>query len=283
MRVTFDNLGHLRRLGRFMHHRVSVFDSDPVSAPMLFEQVHQIVVVAAPCPIALKFENRWNGGQPDSPRLCHARKGSLMSGRTGGATRIFDHIEIEAFGQHVQRGPRHADFGPQARKHDVFASRGANSSAEPFVIPRVHRSPLDDLLAGKHIEQLGPQIAGKTLGFNRRQNRGHSKQFRPFGKQQGVIDQRLAVDVIDAKRHLGLVIDEGDGTIFSGQKSAIGIGENVGHWKTSRRAIVPTPENGDFVKTRFRVGQISTSRVMPSVKAEEIVCPIPIFQPTHAF
>ena len=61
-----------RGLGRVMDHRVGVFDADSVSAALLFEQRHEIVVMFLVLPIALPFEQSSDGRQSNRAGLDHA-------------------------------------------------------------------------------------------------------------------------------------------------------------------------------------------------------------------
>ena len=72
MRFLGNDLWFLCGLRGVMHHRIGVFDADPVSSRLLFEQAHEIVVVFLLGPIALPFEQGANGGQTHCAGLYHA-------------------------------------------------------------------------------------------------------------------------------------------------------------------------------------------------------------------
>ena len=68
-------------------------------------------------------------------------------------------------------------------------------------------------MPGKDVEKLWPHVAGKTLAFNRGKNSRHLEYFGRFGKHKDIVEECLAVDVGNPKYHLGLKVDEDDGTI----------------------------------------------------------------------
>ena len=69
-------------------------------------------------------------------------------------------------------------------------------------------------LAGKHVEQLRPDVATERFGFDGREDRGHVELLCDFGEECDVVDERRAVRVGDAKRHLRLVVNEDDSAVL---------------------------------------------------------------------
>jgi len=69
-------------------------------------------------------------------------------------------------------------------------------------------------LAGKHVEQLRPDAAAERFGFDGREDCGHVELLCDFGEECDVVDERRAVRVGDAKRHLRLVVNEDDSAVL---------------------------------------------------------------------
>ena len=85
---------------------------------------------------------------------------------------------------------------------------------KPDIVPGIHRSPFDDRLAWKNVEQLRPDVAAKGFGFHRSNDRGNIEFLRDLCEKRHVVDQRRSLDAGDAEGHLRLVVDEDNSAVF---------------------------------------------------------------------
>jgi hypothetical protein len=65
-------------------------------------------------------------------------------------------------------------------------------------------------LSGNTYEQLGVGVAGEPLRLDRGDGGRDLEHLRCLGEGDDVVLQRLAVDGLDAERHLRLMIDKDD-------------------------------------------------------------------------
>src|SRR5205814_9178922 len=102
---------------------------------------------------------------------------------------IFDDVNVVTRAEHFDSWPSHAHFRPQASHDDILFARSFDGFAETRVVPRVHRTALDDWLTRKHIEQHRPDVTGKALGLDGSEHGRHVEFLRAFGEHRDVVDQ----------------------------------------------------------------------------------------------
>ena len=132
----------------------------------------------------------WSTGRAG---LHHARKSSFLRSRRSRAATIFNHVNVVAGAEHLDRWPGHADFGPEAGHEDFFLPvprwlRGTRD--RPMSSSRCARRPL----AGKHVEQLRPDVAAERFGFDGGKDGWDAEFLGHLGKEGDVVDERCAVD-----------------------------------------------------------------------------------------
>src|ERR1700747_2452032 len=137
-----------------------------------------------------------------------------MGSRKSCSATISNNVNVISRIKHLDRWPGHAHLCPETRHEDVLSTGGLDRCPESWIVPRIHRGPLDDWLARKNIKKLRPHIPAERFCFHRRENGRYSEFLRHLGKQRHVIDQGRTVDTGDAERHLRLVIDENNSAVF---------------------------------------------------------------------
>ena len=78
---------------------------------------------------------------------------------------------------------------------------------------------------------LRPHVAAETFRFDRAENNGHVENPRGLRERDVVVDDRLAVEVSDAKKHLWLKVDQGDNTIVGRQQAFFAVFGTAGLWR----------------------------------------------------
>src|SRR5207253_8432134 len=180
---------------------------------MLQHQLHDGLVSLLVGPVALVFQQYLLPGHRNGPGLDHPLHGHVM-GLLRGATRsVGDNIDLESFLHRFQCRKGQTNLGPERRHYQLLAPGGLDRCYQVPVAPGVHRSALDRLLTREYAQDLGPDIATETGGFDGGENRWHVEQFSGLGQRNVVVLQLLAVDRLHAKGHLRLVVNQDQSAI----------------------------------------------------------------------
>src|SRR3954451_6876638 len=151
------------------------------------------------------------------------------------AATILDHVNFITVVNRLNRRKRNAGFGPQPRQNDLFSAAFFDRGYEVVVIPGIHRSTLDGDLVGKHRLDLRPKISAETLALYRAQHNRQLEHLCRFRQCDGVIDDRLAVEIGNTKEHLRLMIDQCNYAVVRCQQAflaALGATTRWGHLST---------------------------------------------------
>ena len=108
-------------------------------------------------------------------------------------------------------------FRPESREHELLPTGRLDRRHEVLVVPGVHGGPLDRRLLRKHRADLWPLIPTEALRFDRCEDDRHIEHPGGLCEGDGVVDDRLAIEIRDTEDHLGLVIDECDDAIVRSQ------------------------------------------------------------------
>ena len=135
------------------------------------------------------------------------------------AAAIFDHIDFVAIVNGLDGWQRDAGLRPQSGQNDLLSTALFDRGNEVLVVPGIHRSTLDGGLVRKDSLDLRPDISAETLAFHRAENDGKIKNSCRLCERDGVVDDRLAVEIGNAKEHLRLMVDQRDHAIIRGQQS----------------------------------------------------------------
>src|SRR5439155_4569586 len=144
-----------------------------VSPGLRSKQLHQCVIVFLFCPVALPFEEGCDGGQPHCAGLHHAGERGFLSGRRSRTAAILDDINVVACADHFDGWPGHTHLRPETGHDDVLLAGCFDGFAEFHGVPGVHGTAFNHRLAGKHIQQLWPDIAAERFGFDSSKHRWH--------------------------------------------------------------------------------------------------------------
>jgi len=202
-----------------MYHRIRVFDADAVRSAMVFHNVHYSVISTFVRPVALPLEHhrkcsdRFRTGLNDALHRIVVRELSHV------AAAIFDDVNLVSIVDGLNGRQCNTRFRPQPCQHDFLASAALDSVDEVCIVQGIHARALDWLLPRKDRLNLRPHVAAECLGFDRGQDDWHVKYARRFGKGKIVIDDRLAVKVGDAEKHLRLKVDNCDDTVIGREQS----------------------------------------------------------------
>jgi hypothetical protein len=96
---------------------------------------------------------------------------------------------------------------PQSGQNDLLSAALFDRGNKVLVVPGIHRSTLDGDLIRKDSLDLRPNISAETLALHRAEDNRESENLCRFRECDGVVDDRLAVEIGNAKEHLRLVID----------------------------------------------------------------------------
>src|SRR5439155_18755944 len=110
-------------------------------------------------------------------------------------------------------------FRPESREHELLPTGRLDRRHEVLVVPGVHGGPLDRRLLRKHRADLWPLIPTEALRFDRCEHDRHIEHPGGLCEGDGVVDDRLAIEIRDTEHHLGLVIDECDDAIVRSQQA----------------------------------------------------------------
>src|ERR1700693_1125889 len=144
-----------------------------------------------------------------------------MSELTHVTAAIFQHVDFVAVVDRLYRGKRHTRLRPEPGKHDLLASCLFNGRYEVLVVPRVHRGTLDRLLTREYSPELRPHLAAKGIRFDRGEHHRHIKHSGSFPNSDGIVNDRLPVEIRCSKQHLRLMVDERDNTVIRREKSLL--------------------------------------------------------------
>src|SRR5256886_12997106 len=112
-----------------------------------------------------------------------------------------------------------ARLGPEARQHDLRSTGRLDRGHEVLVVPRVHGRPFDGRLRRKHRLKLRPEIPGKVVRLHRREHDRYVEDAGGLGEGDGIVDDRLTIEIRDAEEHLRLMVDERDNAIVLSQET----------------------------------------------------------------
>src|SRR6202047_2276469 len=193
---------------RAVHHRVRVFDADPVGSVVGLHNVHHRIVGSTMRPIALPFEHDLHGGD----RLCASLNDTLhrvvVSQLGHVAAAILHDVDLVAVMNRLHRRKRNTDFCPKAGNKNLLASAFFDRGDKVFVVPRVHGRTLDGFLPREYCSQLRPHIPAEGLRLDGGQNYGHIEYPCGLPDRHGVVDDSLAVEIACSKQHLALMVDQ---------------------------------------------------------------------------
>src|SRR5437667_5602578 len=190
-----------------MHHRVRVLHTHPVCAKMVFHDVHNGVIRIARCPVALPLEHYGERGNRLGARLDHPLHRVVMSQLANIATTVFNDIDFVAVVNGLDGWKRDTRFRPQARQDDLLPASLLDRRNEVLVVPGIHGRTLNGHLVWKDSLDLRPDMATETFGLDRTEDDWNLEHPCGFGEYQVVVDNGLAIEVRDAKKHLRLKIN----------------------------------------------------------------------------
>jgi len=132
---------------------------------------------------------------------------------------VLDDVDLVAVVDRLHGRKRDARLRPEARQHDLRSTGGFDRGHEVLVVPRVHGRPFDGRLRRKHRLKLGPEIPGKAVRLYRREHDRYLEDAGGLGEGDGIVDDRLTIEIRDAEKHLRLMVDERDDAIVLSQET----------------------------------------------------------------
>jgi len=204
--------------GHLVDHSIGVLNADAVSTAVLLDQSHHLIIVLLLGPVALVLEEDLLPRDGDSAGLDHALDGHIVSLLGGAARRVSDDVYLKSIAHCLEGGECEADLGPESSHNELLAAGLLDGSDELLVLPRVHAATLDDLILGKDIEELGPDVAREAESLDGSEDSGNVEDLRGLRQGNGVVDQGLAVDRLHSEGHLGLVINEDNRGVLRGEE-----------------------------------------------------------------
>jgi hypothetical protein len=186
---------------------------------MLAHHVHDGIVGVLARPVALPFEQHLLPNHRHDAGLHHAIHCVFVRVNRGAAGRVGDHIDVVAtLAYRIDREHAIADLRPEAGDNHLLSVVRGERVAHVLIVPRVHRGALDELVIRINRQQLGIGVAREAFGLNRGDGGRHLEHLRRLGEGNHVVLQNLAVDRLNAERHLRLLVDEEElGVLWSEQ------------------------------------------------------------------
>jgi hypothetical protein len=185
---------------------------------MVLHDVHDRVVCVFQSPIALPLEHYGERGDGLRARLDYALHCVLVGKLAHVAAAILDDVDFVAVVNGLDGGKGNTGFRPEPGQHDLLPTGFLDRGNEVLVVPGVHGGAFDRRLLWEDSLDLRPEISAETLRFNRAEDDGHVENPSGFCEGHVVVDDRLAVEIRNAKEHLRFEIDQCNHAVVRGQQ-----------------------------------------------------------------
>ncbi|MBP2468221.1 hypothetical protein JOH52_004312 [Sinorhizobium meliloti] len=103
------------------------------------------------------------------------------------------------------------------REDELLAAGGLDRVHDLLILPGVDERPIDHLLAGKHVSDLGEDAAA-PISDHARQNRGHGEGLGSLRQSRRIVDQHLRFVAVHVCELIGLVVDQNEDRVLRTKK-----------------------------------------------------------------
>src|SRR5690554_6845696 len=190
---------------------------DAAASGMLLQDFGQLGNMLEPRPVALPFGGYSQPGHHVGTGGNHALDGDFVGLDRNTARGIGHHRDIPAFAQRLDCRQGNAYLGPEPCNNQLLAARRLDGVHDLLIFPGIDESPVDHLLAGEHVGDLGEDHTA-SFSDDAGQDSWHAERFGGLGQGGRIVDDCLRIVAVQVRELVWLVVDQNKYGIFGTKK-----------------------------------------------------------------